>query len=166
MNEKKPRYPFPESLVAQVAALPSMPIAELKALWRETFKTEPPTYRRPYLERRLGYQLQENAYRKHNPTLLEQNEQRIDQLIKYGVQKKRDGKHRLEPGTTLIREYREVEHRVTVTLDGDYEYEGKRYSSLSVIAREITGTRWSGPLFFGLKSPKIPKKSNVARAGK
>jgi hypothetical protein len=56
----------------------------------------------------------------------------------------------IKAGTRLIRDWRGQAHRVTV-LENGYEYAGKRYSSLSQIARLITGTRWSGPLFFGLK---------------
>jgi hypothetical protein len=54
-------------------------------------------------------------------------------------------------GTRLIREYQGVEHCVTVR-DDDFEYQGRPYKSLSAIARAITGTPWSGPVFFGLKS--------------
>jgi Protein of unknown function (DUF2924) len=50
----------------------------------------------------------------------------------------------------LIRQWRGVSHRVTV-LDTDVVYRGRRYKSLSEVARAITGSRWSGPLFFGLK---------------
>lgn len=57
------------------------------------------------------------------------------------------------PGTVLIREYKGVEHRVTVTHDGQFEYQGCVYRSLSRIAREITGAQWSGPVFFGLRRP-------------
>ncbi len=55
------------------------------------------------------------------------------------------------PGTTLIREWDRHEYRVTVTSDGLYELDGKRYKSLSAAAKAITGTHWSGPAFFGLK---------------
>ena len=68
-------------------------------------------------------------------------------------------------GSVLIRHYQEVEHRVVVEADGQYEYEGSRYTSLSAIAREITGTRWSGPLFFGVKQ-KQPDKKQKKGAGK
>lgn len=64
-------------------------------------------------------------------------------------------------GTVLTREYQGVEHRITVTLDGQYDFEGRLYPSLSMIAREITGTRWSGPLFFGLKASA--KRKNGGR---
>ena len=53
-------------------------------------------------------------------------------------------------GTKLLREWRGVTHEVTV-IDGGYEHQGKRYRSLSAVARAITGTQWSGPLFFGLR---------------
>jgi hypothetical protein len=56
------------------------------------------------------------------------------------------------PGTLLIREWRGAAHQVTVHDDG-VAYQGKRYGSLSEVARLITGTRWSGPLFFGLRKP-------------
>ena len=56
-------------------------------------------------------------------------------------------------GTQLIREWRGVEHKVTVLLDG-FEWEGRRYKSLSAVARAITGTRWNGPVFFGFRGGK------------
>ena len=58
-------------------------------------------------------------------------------------------------GTRLIREYQGVEHCVTVRDEG-YEYQGRPYKSLSAIARAITGTRWNGLLFFGLKNRRVP----------
>ena len=57
----------------------------------------------------------------------------------------------LSPGTRLLREWQGQTHHVTV-LEGGFEYEGRTWRSLSAIARSITGTRWSGPLFFGLRS--------------
>ena len=62
----------------------------------------------------------------------------------------RPARPRLGLGTRLIREWRGEVHQVTVGEDG-FDYRGMRYGSLSQIAREITGTRWSGPLFFGLR---------------
>ena len=55
------------------------------------------------------------------------------------------------PGTVLLREWGEHEHRVTINADGHFEYEGHRFKSLTAVARHITGQHWSGPLFFGLK---------------
>ena len=57
-------------------------------------------------------------------------------------------------GTRLVREYRSVEHVVTVLQDG-FEYEGRPYRSLSAIARNITQTRWNGWTFFGLKNHRV-----------
>lgn len=61
------------------------------------------------------------------------------------------------PGTVLVREFDRREHRVTAQADGTFEYEGRRYKSLSAVARHITGTQWSGPLFFGITKNK-PKR--------
>ena len=54
------------------------------------------------------------------------------------------------PGTILLREWGEREHRVAVSATGLFEYEGQTFKSLTAVARQITGTHWSGPLFFGL----------------
>ena len=66
---------------------------------------------------------------------------------------------RVKPGTRLIREWKSQTHVVTVEHHG-FEYKGSRYESLSEIARAITGTRWSGPLFFGLKGKKVAPEEN------
>jgi len=66
---------------------------------------------------------------------------------------------RIKPGTRLIREWQGKTHQVTVA-EGSYEYHGERYKSLSEIARLITGTRWSGPLFFGLKANRAKEQPN------
>ena len=86
-------------------------------------------------------------------------------LIETGKAPKRDRELRLLPGTVLTREYRGIEHHVAVAQDGQYEYQGRRYPSLSTIAREITGTRWSGPLFFGLKPSAKPKVKKPRKPG-
>ena len=56
-------------------------------------------------------------------------------------------------GTRLLREWQGIEHTVTV-LDSGFEWEGRPYASLSSVARAITGTRWNGPLFFGLRTTR------------
>ena len=58
---------------------------------------------------------------------------------------------RLIAGTGLCRNWQGVEHTVTVLHDGGFDWQGRRYASLSAVARAITGTRWNGPLFFGLR---------------
>jgi hypothetical protein len=157
MNRKHNPVAIPSSVIEQIVGLKEMPFEDLKLLWLEVYQTEPPTNRRPYLERRLAYKLQENVYRQHNPALLERNQKRIEQLLKDTGNPRSAGKIVPEPGTVLIREYQEERHEVTVTLEGAFDYKGTLYSSLSEIARLITGTRWSGPVFFGLRSASKPR---------
>jgi len=70
-------------------------------------------------------------------------------------------KIRVSAGTVLIREWHGTKHQVTVARDG-FLYRGKRFHSLLQIARTITGSRWSGPLFFGLKSSRKEQSNEAA----
>ena len=63
MNTPTNRFTPPPSVTAQIARLPQLPMAEIKALWRELYGTENPTHNRQFLERRIAYKLQENAFR-------------------------------------------------------------------------------------------------------
>jgi hypothetical protein len=85
--------------------------------------------------------------------------------VETGKVKKRDRDYRPAAGTLLVREYKGVEHRVIATADGQYDFEGRMYPSLSMIAREITGMRWSGPLFFGLRPPSNAKTKPSTKKG-
>ena len=152
---------MPSSVVSQISQLSELPMLEIKLLWRRLFSAETPTHNRQFLERRIAYKLQEVECRKENRALLERNQRRIAALVDTGKLKKRDRDYRPVPGTMLTREYHGVIYRVTATADDQYEFEGRLYPSLSVIAREITGTRWSGPLFFGLKAPAKARKGNA-----
>lgn len=147
----------PPSLAAQIARLPKLPMAEIRALWQKLVGGDTPTHNRQFLERRIAYRLQEVEFRKVDANLLERNKRRIASLVETGKVRKRDRDCRPAAGTVLTREYQSVEHRVIVTQDGQYDFQGRMYPSLSMIAREITGTRWSGPLFFGLKTSATPK---------
>lgn len=153
----------PSSLAAQIARLPEMPMAEIKALWRRVVGGDTPTANRAFLERRIAYRLQEIEFRKRDANLLERNKRRIASLVATGQLKQRDRDYRPVAGTVLTRHYQGIDHRVIVTAEGQYAFQGRSYPSLSMIAREITGTRWSGPLFFGLKAlpkPKATKKGS------
>ncbi|WLQ13277.1 DUF2924 domain-containing protein [Hahella aquimaris] len=152
------------SITAQVAALPNLSLQELRALWRELFDKEAPTHVKTYLVRRIAYRIQEVEFRKLNPELLDNNRRRISALAEATDQSRKPSVNRPPAGTVLTREFREVEYRVVVTVDGQFEFQGRLYPSLSMIAREITGTRWSGPSFFGLKSASKPK--GVCKGGK
>ena len=143
---------------AQIAALPSLPMAELWALWDQHFPRRPKHINRPFLESRLAYRIQEMAYGAV-PTGIRRH------LVEAGAAHSKI-KHRLEPvagdsrqqhlmpGTVLIREWDEREHHVVVTPDGKCEYEGQTFRSLSAVARHITGVQWNGPRFFGLRGQK------------
>jgi len=137
------------AILTQVAELPTLPTPRLKAIWRELTGTEPPPYNRTFLVKRLAYRIQELAF----GGLSVQAERRLDDLVD-----ELDGKKKPRPkdmtapivGTKLIREWQGVMQEVTTLTDG-FEWQGRRYQSLSAVARAITGTRWNGPLFFGLR---------------
>ena len=141
-----------DPIPARLAALKSTPTPELKAQWRELFETEPPAFNRQYLESRLAYRIQELAYGGLKPETVKRLETLGEQLDGGNITLRRI-RADLKPitGTRLIREWQGVEHTVTVLADG-YEWQGRPYRSLSAVARAITGTRWNGWIFFGLKS--------------
>jgi hypothetical protein len=141
-----------DGVLAQLAALPGKSTAELKQLWRELHDREPASLNREFLLKRLAYRIQELAH----GGLSARADAKLDRLIAdedlrlKGKQPVRKGDRPIA-GTRLVREWQGVEHTATVLVDG-YEYQGRPYKSLSAIARAITGTRWSGPLFFGLRN--------------
>ncbi|WP_291295368.1 DUF2924 domain-containing protein [Elioraea sp.] len=138
-------------VLGRLAALKTTATPELKQQWRALFGTEPPPYNRRFLESRLAYRIQELAYGGLKPETIERLEALGRQFDggKVTVRRMR-GDDRPIAGTQLIREYQGVEYVVTVTRAG-YEYQGRPYQSLSAIARAITGTRWNGRAFFGLR---------------
>jgi hypothetical protein len=140
-----------DPIPARVAALKTMPMPDLKAEWRTLFDTEPPPFNRRYLENRLAYRIQELAYGGLKPETRRRLEALGDIYDSDNLTTRRI-RHDARPvaGTRLVREYRGVEHTVTVLADG-YEWQGRPYRSLSAIARAITGTRWNGLVFFGIK---------------
>jgi len=142
------------SVLAQIASLKLLATPVLKARWRELFGTEPPAYNRRFLESRLAYRIQELAYGGLKPETIERLEALGEQLDG-GNPIVRRTRTDMKPlaGTRLIREWKGVEHCVTV-LDDGYEYQGRPYKSLSAIARAITGTRWNGLVFFGVKNQR------------
>ena len=138
-------------VLGRLAALKTTETPDLKQQWRELFGAEPPPYNRRFLESRLGYRIQELAYGGLKPETLARLEKLGEQVDggKVAVRRIR-GDDRPITGTRLIREFQGVEHTVTVLQDG-YDYQGRPYKSLSAIARAITGTRWNGWVFFGLR---------------
>ena len=150
-----------DSVLARVAALPRMPMPELKRLWRDLMGGEPPQFNRPFLVKRLAYRLQElehgglpdGAHFKMRAVLQEIG---ADELAspRPATSRRRAGRtDKLVSGTLLIRDWRGQRYEVTVRDDG-FAYQGREYRSLSAIARAITGTQWNGPAFFGLRTIK------------
>jgi DUF2924 family protein len=145
----------PTDVLRQVAVLQAASTAELKLRWQELFGKEPPPFSRPYLQSRLAYRLQELAYGGVKPETVARLEALGERLDGGNVILRRiRADDRPIAGTRLVREYQGVEHAVTVFPEG-FEYEGRPYQSLSAIARAITGTRWNGWTFFGLRNSRI-----------
>ena len=142
------------SVVARISALRTMSTPELKDMWSDLFDAPPPAYNRRFLESRLAYRIQEIEYGGLKPDTLERLAALGDRLDARGrINIRKGNRNRPVTGTRLIREYKGVEHCVTV-LDDGYEYQGRPYKSLSAVARAITGTSWNGWLFFGLRNYK------------
>lgn len=146
--------PMSGDILSQIAALKALSAPELKTRWRELFQGDPPPYNRRFLESRLAYRIQELAF----GGLSAATEKRLKALAVDTVSKKAKGapKQADRPiaGTRLIREWQGIEHHVTVR-DTDFEYQGRPFQSLSAVARTITGTRWNGLVFFGLKRQRV-----------
>ncbi|MGP6089784.1 DUF2924 domain-containing protein [Antarctobacter jejuensis] len=140
-----------DTIPARLAALKTTPTPELKTQWSELFDSEPPPFNRRYLESRLAYRIQELAYGGLKPETIRRLE-RLGEELDGGDRKKSRIRADAMPitGTRLMREWQGVEHVVTVMVDG-FEWQGRPYKSLSAVARAITGTRWNGLVFFGLK---------------
>jgi Protein of unknown function (DUF2924) len=137
---------------AELERLRSLPIVQLRALWRAKFKSDPPKGFGPDLLRRsIAYKIQEDAYGGLDCVTTRLLKTLMVQFAKS------NGRitlpRRIKPGAILVRHWKGQSHRVTVLEDG-FAYQGKPYESLSEIARLITGTRWNGPKFFGLRAAK------------
>ncbi len=144
----------PDPIPARLAALKTTPTADLKQMWRDLFANDPPVFNRKYLESRLAYRIQELTFGGLKPETVRRLEQLGEQLDGGNVVTRRIRTDRKPmAGTRLIRDYQGIEQVVTVLQDG-FEWQGRPYQSLSAIARAITGTRWNGWVFFGLKNHK------------
>ena len=152
----------PEKIAPRLASLRSSSITELKQQWRAFYHSEPPLrISRELLIRALAYRIQEQVYGGLKPStrrLLI----RLANDARSGRPLKLESAAGAQRGTVLIREWRGVTHEVRV-LDRGVLYRRKRCRSLSEVARLITGSRWSGPLFFGLRRRGEEEASRVAQ---
>ena len=142
------------TVLSRLAALKAMSVKELKAEWEKLIGTSAPNNSRAFLELRIAYRLQELTY--GGP---DRDTRRMLDLLADEVEGHARRKHQIaDPrnpvtGTKLLREWDGVEHTVTVLRDG-FDWQGRKFKSLSAVAREITGSRWNGYRFFGLRERK------------
>ena len=153
------------SVLAKLADLERLSHAALKKRWCALFGNDPPAYGRQFLRRRLAYRIQELAFgglseasRAQMEALAPSVESQENKSAPPRAKQRSRKPDLAPPGTRLIREFREKRYEVVVVEKG-FEFEGRRYRSLSAIAREITGTQWNGPAFFGLRE-KITKETD------
>src|SRR6201988_3542232 len=136
-----------ETLASEIASLLKLGIDELRERWKAMFGKAPSRdISRSFLTRAIAYRLQENSFAGLKPSTRRE-------LAHDGANESSlaaEPSRIVRPGAVLVREWRGISHQVSV-LEKGFCFRGKRYRSLSGVAREITGTRWSGPLFFGLK---------------
>ena len=151
MTQQSPSSTAAASMAARIAGLASWSWPDLTKEWRRLFGIDPLVINRRFVEKRIAHRWQEIEFAKTDRALLACNQRRIDELVATGQLKRQPVGAIPVAGTELIRIYAGIEHRVLVLSDGEFEYAAKRYPSLSMIARAITGTRWSGPAFFGLR---------------
>lgn len=136
----------------EVAALGGLTLPELRDRWSELFGSPAPkTLRRGFLMKACAYQIQARTFGglsgRTKRKLL-----KIAEALSSGKPVSITLSRRIKPGTRLVRAWGGEVHTVTVARDG-FDYAGERYGSLSAIAKEITGSTWNGPAFFGLEGP-------------
>ena len=151
MNADQAVRPVDAAVAAELDRLVAMPIAGLRVRYAELFRTAPPTAFGPDLLRRsIAHRIQEKAY----GGLSRPIQRLLGQMIK-AYAAKPGGRivlpRRIKAGSVLVRPWKGKSHRVTVLADG-FAYDGKTFGNLSEIAVLITGTRWNGPRFFGLRT--------------
>jgi hypothetical protein len=150
-------------VAAQLEALLGMNTAELRAEWRRRFRSPPPNrLSQDLLMRGVAYKIQERAHGGLSRATVCKLEALAKQLAA-GDGRWLDPYPSLKPGTRLLRSWGGETHSV-LALDGGFEYRGAHFRSLSQIARTITGVRWSGPRFFGLKPTSKPFARSVEAA--
>ena len=141
-----------DDLQAGLAALPGLSRDALKERWKELYGAPPPSHLgRPNLVRGIAYRIQEQIYGGLDPATRRLLDRAAQDLAR--GREPSGGTPAIQPGARLLREWNGIMHEVIV-LERGVQYRDKTWPSLSAVAREITGTRWSGPLFFGLKGRK------------
>src|ERR1700675_4883153 len=144
-----------------LARLSEVTIFELRGEWRRLHRMPPPMrLSRDLLTRGITYKLQERAYGGLSTATARKLEQAGAVSLSRGSGTPAPPIS-LRPGTRLVREWHGVTHTDLIHADG-IEWRGQRYRSLTVVARKITGARWSGPRFFGLRQRPLDSHSRAA----
>ncbi len=145
------------NILAQIAEIQGLALAELRERWRVLYGKEAPGYSREHLIRRLCCRVQELAFGGVNDATratlhaLVERDGACGQGTRLVRRNANDGGP--VAGTVFVRTWRDQRHEVTV-VEGGFEYAGRTYRSLTAIAKTITGQHWNGPLFFGLRDRK------------
>ena len=141
-------------LAQRIEALGRMSAAELRSVWRDTFKQAAPDISPDLMGRAISYRWQERQ-QGGLPVAAARDIARLTRvLLRTGTLEGAD-RLSLKPGTRLVRDWNGRTLNVLVCDEG-FELDGRQYGSLTQIARDVTGARWSGPRFFGLKMRKPP----------
>jgi Protein of unknown function (DUF2924) len=149
-------------IAAEMVRLGELTVFELRGEWRRVHRMQPPMrLSRDLLIRGVTYKLQETALGGLSKSIARKLEQTCSERM--GSSTAKPALPSLKPGTRLVREWHGTTHTVLVHADG-VEWRGRRYRSLSVVARQITGAHWSGPRFFGLRQ-NAPTSDKVAENG-
>jgi hypothetical protein len=147
INESTSESTSSRSLLRQVIELETKSAPELRKIYNNLFAGKVSTMaNKENMRHKIAYRLQELAL----GGLDESTKAKLESIAKGGAVINKSRHSDLLPGTKICREYNDVMHEVEVTSDG-FEYSGQKWSSLSAIASKITGTKWSGPKFFGLR---------------
>jgi hypothetical protein len=143
---RRPRSFDPVAVEAEIDRIRCLGIAALRARWRLMFGGAPPAgLSKDIIKRMLAYRIQEEAFGG-----LDREMKKLFDGLARGGKARAELNRRLKPGAVLVREYQDTRHTVMVVPEG-FSWEGTTYTSLSTIARAITGTVWNGPRFFGLR---------------
>jgi hypothetical protein len=138
-----------KTLQAEIARLDDLGLDDLREHCNQILGHVPPHHGTALLRRRLAYELQARVDG-DLPADVRHRLKRLQRAFKTNPAYTPSPSRGVKPGTVLTQTWRGVTHQVQAT-DQGFEYRGERYASLSEVARRITGTRWSGPLFFDLK---------------
>ena len=136
-----------DELAKRLGQIETLGVEQLRAVWRERFGAPPQLRARDLLRRALAERLQEEAF--GVDTELQRRLAAMAARVRPG-RKPVVATTTYKPGSVLEKDWEGIRHAVAV-VDGGFVWNGKRFQSLSAIARAITGVRWNGPRFFGLR---------------